>query len=191
MKAELDTSKASFKLDLIETANADPMLSKPDFKLLAAFVAVMTWPSCKTWLTAPLAQAMTGLSERQFRESRLSLQGNNAAKRAYLVPARQAGKVSTFLLVNPWRDEAKLHIAALTDHYKDVVAQKKAKQRTNLSRQTVQGQDQACPGKLCRSVPANCAAYTPLGLPQERKEDREENQERSNVVHLQIKRRTS
>lgn len=173
MKQEMDRSKASFKLDLIETANADPMVSASDLKVLIAYVSVMEWPSCRTWLAASLAQAMTGLSERQFRSSRACLLGKNAAGRAYLVTARQSGKVAAYRLINPWRDEARQHIAAMTDYHKEVERQKKAGKRSALSRQNLQGQNtemslqdlpgqnDACPGKICRSVPAEFAAYTP------------------------------
>lgn len=173
MRRDLDRSKGSFKLDLIETGNADPMLSASDLKVLVAYASVMEWPSCRTWLAASLAMAMTGLSERQFRSSRACLLGKNDAGRAYLLPARQSGKVVAYRLINPWRDEALQHIAAMTDYHKEVERQKKAGKRSVLSRQDLQGQtaemslqnlpgqNRTCPGKICRSVPAEFAAYTP------------------------------
>ncbi|TIQ86447.1 MAG: hypothetical protein E5X38_15980 [Mesorhizobium sp.] len=183
MKEELDSSKASFKLDLIETANADPMLSPSDFKLLSAYVAVLKWPSCKTWLAASLAMAMTGLSERQFRISRACLLGKNEAGRAYLVPARSAGKIATYRLVNPWRDEARQHIAAITAYHKEVERQKKAKKRAGLSLQNLPGHKADCPCKICRSVPANSAAYSPLEITPREEEAGEENHG-SNVIQF-------
>jgi hypothetical protein len=174
MKKELEKSKASFKLDLIETANADPMLSPADFKVLSAYASVLEWPSCRTWLASSLATSMTGLSDRQFRDSRACLLGKNAAKRAYLVPIRQSGKVTKYQLFNPWRDEALAHIKAKTDYAREVARQKKEAQRAAVSRQNVPGQESdlsrrnlpgqnvGCPGKICRSVPAKFAAYTPL-----------------------------
>lgn len=191
MKKELDKSKASFKLDLIETANADPLLSPSDFKVLAAYAAVMDWPSGRTWLAASLATAMTGVSDRQFRESRSVLRGKNAAGRAYLMPARKGGKIVAYTLVNPWRDEAKAHIEALTDYHKEVARQKKARQRAELSLQILPGQELACPGKICRSVPAKSAAYTPLMITPRKKGSREEGSLGSNVVPIDIKRRSA
>jgi hypothetical protein len=161
MKKELDKSKASFKLDLIETANADPILSGSDLKLLVAYASVMKWPSCRTWLAASLAQAMTGLSERQFRSSRACLLGKNDFKRAYLLPATRSGEVAAYRLINPWRDEARQYVEAMTAYHREVERQKKAAQRSALSRQNLPGQNTPCPGKICRSVPAKFAAYTP------------------------------
>ncbi|TGT36202.1 hypothetical protein [Mesorhizobium sp. M8A.F.Ca.ET.165.01.1.1] len=161
MKEELDRSKASFKLDLIETANIDPTLTPADFKVLAAYVAVMAWPSCKTWLASTRAQALTGLGDRQFRTSRARLLGKNDAGRAYLTPAKAGGKVSTYRLINPWRDDARLHADARTSHLKEIERQKKAAKRADLSLQNLPGQNSACPGKICRSVPAKSAAYSP------------------------------
>jgi hypothetical protein len=176
VKTELDKSKASFKLDLMETANADPMVSPADFKVLCAYAAVIEWPSCRTWLSSSLAQAMTGLSDRQFRESRKRLLGKNDERRAYLFPARQDGKVAKYRLVNPWRDEAKALVDAKLAYHREVERQRKAASRAGLSRQNLQGQEAelsrqnvpgqkgGCPGRICRSVPAEFAAYTPLGI---------------------------
>lgn len=187
MKAELDRSKGSFKLDLIETANTDPMLSPADFKLLVAYVSVMEWPSCRTWLAATLAQAMTGLSERQFRSSRACLRGQNDAGRAYLNTARQSGKVVAYRLINPWREDAQAHIAAMVGYHKEVERQKKATKRdrlsrqklpgqeTDLSRQNLPGHEGVCPGRICRSVPAEFAAYTPSLITPKKKRARNEN----------------
>lgn len=203
MKKELDRSKGSFKLDLIETANADPVLSPADFKLLAAYVAVMAWPSCRTWLATPLALAMTGLSERQFRNSRLVLRGKNEAGRAYLTPAKQNGKVTAYRLGNPWRDGALTHVEAMTAYHREVARQKKAGQRATLSRQNLQGQEvdlslqnlpghkPGCPCKICRSVPAEFAAYSPSMITPRKKEVREKVSHGSNVVPIDIKRRSA
>lgn len=189
MKPHLDRSKASFKLDLIETANADPMLTPADFKVLSAYVAVMAWPSCRTWLASTRAQALTGLGDRQFRTSRSRLLGQNDAKRAYLVPARSDGKVSTYKLMNPWRDEARKHIDAMTGYFKEVERQKKAKKRAGLSLQNLPGQNAPCPGKICRSVPAKSAAYSPSMITPEEDMGREQYQHGSNVVPFIINRR--
>lgn len=202
MKADFDKSKASFKLDLMETANADPMVSPADFKVLCAYAAVMKWPSGRTWLAASLAQAMTGLSERQFRSSRACLLGKNEARRAYLVPALRAGEVAAYRLINPWRDGARKHIEAMTAYHKEVERQKKASQRSALSRknlhgqeadlslQDLPGQNESCPGKICRSVPAKFAAYTPKVITPKNM-SRNETGLGSSVVPFNINRRAS
>jgi hypothetical protein len=193
MKREIEKSKASFKLDLIETANVDPMVGPADFKVLCAYAAVIDWPSCRTWLASSLAQAMTGLSDRQFRESRKRLLGKNEEKRAYLFPARQDGKVKKYRLVNPWRDEAQALVDAKLAYHREVERQRKAAtrasssrqnlpgQQADLSRQNIPGQNGGCPGKICRSVPAKSAAYTPLLNPP-RNIGREEPDFGSNVL---------
>lgn len=201
MKTELHPLKSTFKLDLIETANADPMLSPADLKVLVAYVSVMEWPSCRTWLATPLAMAMTGLSERQFRSSRSNLRGKNEAGRAYLTPARRGGKVVAYSLVNPWRDDALAHIEAMTGYYREAARQKKAAQRSvasrqnlpgqqaDLSLQILPGQDGGCPGKICRSVPAKSAAYNPVTYSQKEELRRGEIPLGSNVVPLDGRRR--
>lgn len=190
MKNELDRSKASFKLDLMETANADPMVGPSDFKVLCAYAAVIDWPSCRTWLASSLAQAMTGLSDRQFRESRKRLLGKNEEKRAYLFPARQDGKVTKYRLLNPWRDEAKALIDAKLAYHQEVERQRKAASRANVSRQNLPGQNDLCPGKVCRSVPAKSAAYTPLEITP-KDSGREERPLGTNVLPFKPDRRAS
>jgi len=202
MTREHDKSKASFKLDLIETANADPMVGPADFKVLCAYAAVIEWPSCKTWLASSLAQAMTGLSDRQFRDSRKRLLGMNDEGRAYLFPVRQDGKISKYRLFNPWHDEAEALIKTKLAYHREVARQKKAQQRASAPRQNLQGhevemswqnlpgQNGACPGKFCRSVPANSAAYTPLVNPP-RIIGREETGLGSNVVPFNNPRKAS
>lgn len=135
MKKELDKSKASFKLDLIETANADPVVTASDLKLLAAYVSVLEWPSCKTWLVESLATAKTGLSHGQYWKSRARLLGKNEEKRAYLIAIRQCRKVATYKLVNPWRDEALELIDAKLAYHREVERQRKAAKRAATSLQ--------------------------------------------------------
>jgi hypothetical protein len=169
MKREFDKSKASFKLDLIETANADPMVTAADLKLLAAFISVMEWPTCKTWLSTTLARAKTGLSERQYWTSRARLSGKNDAKRPYMIPARMGGKVAAFKLINPWREEAIEHVGVMTDYYRERERQRKEKSRSkksvsqkgNSSLQSVQGHKPGCPCKICSPVPAEFADKYP------------------------------
>lgn len=190
MKKELDKSKASFKLDLIETANADPMVSPADLKVLAAYVAVMSWPSCKTWLATTLAMAMTGLSDRQFEKSRARLLGKNDAGRSYLVAARQSGKVAAYLLINPWRDEARAHVETMLGYHREVARQKKAKKRAASSPKNVRGQNTPCPRKIFGPVPEICSDNTPLEIPP-KIIGREETDLGSNVVPFNSPRKAS
>lgn len=189
MKTELDRSKASFKLDLLETANADPMVTPADFKVLAAYVAVMSWPSCRAWLATSLAMAMTSLSDRQFEKSRARLLGRNAETRAYLTPIRQGGKIATYMLINPWRDEARAHIDAMLGYHREVARQKKARKRASVSPKNVRGQDEACPRKIFGPVPEKNSDNTPLLNPPTKKEGRGETPLGSNVVPLDGRRR--
>ncbi|RWK79654.1 MAG: hypothetical protein EOR51_12155 [Mesorhizobium sp.] len=190
MKDELDRSKASYKLDLIEAANADPVLTQPDFKLLAAYVAVMAWPSCKTWLAASLGMAMTGLSHGQFWKSRSRLIGENPEQRAYLVAVRGSKeKVSEFHLINPWRDEAKDRVKAMLGHHREVDRQKKARKKAASSLHSMEGQTDAGPSTPWSSIPPNCGGNTPLVNPP-REEGAGEKIEGSNVLPFN-KRRAS
>lgn len=202
MKRELDKSKASFKLDLMETANADPMVSAADFKLLSAYIAVMAWPSCKTWLVEPLGRAMTGLSHGQFWKSRGRLLGDNDEKRAYLIAVRQDGKVSTYKLINPWRDEAKALIDAKLAYHREVERQRKETrrppssvqnlegQKSDLSLQKMDGQNSACPSKKWGPVPPENGGNTPLEIPP-KIIGREETDLGSNVVPFNNTRKAS
>lgn len=199
MKKEIDRSKASFKLDLLETANADPMVKPADLKVLSAYVAVMAWPSCKAWLATSQAMAMTGLSDRQFEMSRRRLLGENPAKRAYLVAVHHNRKVSTYALINPWRDDAIAHVAAMHGYFKEVARQKKARQReaaslknsrgheANMSPKNLRGQEPACPRTFFGSVPENSSDNTPLMITPSKKGVREENSPGSNVVSFNRK----
>lgn len=173
MKKELDRSKASFKLDLIETANADPVVTASDLKLLAAYVAVMAWPSHKTWLVESLATAKTGLSHGQFWKSRARLLGKNEEKRAYLIAIRQGGKVATYKLINPWRDEAMELIDAKLAYNREVERQRKAAkrakssvqnlegQKADLSLQNLDGQNHPCPSRIWSFVPPKNGGNNP------------------------------
>lgn len=194
MKKELDRSKASFKLDLIETANADPMLTPADFKLLAAYVAVMAWPSHRTWLTASLAMAKTGLSHGQYWKSRGRLLGENSEKRAYLIAVRSGGKVATYKLINPWRDEAIQHVDAMTAYHREAERQKKAGKRASSTIQNMEGQDidlslhrmegqkAPCPSRICSSVPPENSSYYPSVITPSKNGVRDEVSLSSNVV---------
>lgn len=191
MKAELDKSKASFKLDLIETANADPMVKPADLKVLAAYVAVLSWPSCKAWLATSQAMAMTGLSDRQFEKSRSRLLGQNDAGRAYLVAVRHYRKVATYVLINPWRDEAMAHVAAMHGYHKEVARQKKAAKRASASPKIIRGQEVSCPRTMFGPVPENNSDNTPLLNSPSKNGSREENPGSSNVVPFNNPRKAS
>jgi hypothetical protein len=193
VKKELEKSKASFKLDLIETANADPMVTASDFKLLAAYIAVMAWPSHKTWLVESLATAKTGLSHGQYWKSRARLLGKNEEKRAYLIAVRQGGKVAAYKLINPWRDEAIELVDAKLAYHREVERQRKATkraaaplqkmegQKTDVSLQNLDGQSHPCPSRIWSSVPPeNGDKYPSVSTP--KNIGREETDLRSNVL---------
>lgn len=189
MKRELDKSKASFKLDLLETANADPMIRPADFKVLAAYIAMMKWPSCKSWLSTTLAMTMTGLSDRQFEKSRARLLGGNDEKRKYLIPILQVGKVAAYMLINPWRDEARLHMEAKLAYLREAARQKKAAQRASMSPKILRGQKGGCPRTLFGPVPELCSDNTPLMITPRKKERHGEVEQASEVVCLEEHRR--
>ena len=114
-----DARKASFKLDLIETANADPVLEASDLKLIAAYASVMTWPKREAWLSGSRARAMTGLSERQVSKSRARLVGKNVAKHAYLHEVRRNGLTTVFRIDNPFREKILIHISQKTEYLRE------------------------------------------------------------------------
>lgn len=162
-KAE-HSSKASFKLDLIEFANSDPLLKPSDLKVLAAYAAVLDWPCRHAYLASTLGQAKTGLSDRQLRASRARLAGKNAAKRKYLHKVRiDASGVTVFRVENPWKKEdVDQHVAILLAHFKEQERDKKA-----LQRQILQGRKVACPGTFSGDVPADISAIDPVYTPQD------------------------
>lgn len=190
MKKELDKSKASYKLDLIETANVDPVIRPADFKLLAAYVAVMDWPSCHAELAMTLALAKTGLSDRQIEKSRSRLLGRNAEGRAYLSPVRRTSNSAKYMLINPWRDEARERTIAMLIYHQEVEKQKKAKKRASASPNSVRGQNGPVP-EFCSVVsPNSVRVSTPLSTPS-KKEGREEDVIGSNVVPFKGRRKAS
>lgn len=203
MKAKLDKSKASYKLDLIETANADPMVTAADLKLLAAYASVMEWPSCKAWLSVTLARAKTGLSERQYWTSRARLSGKSRNKnkpcRQYLIHAHGAESVTEFKLINPWRDEAIDHVAAMTAHFQAAERHRKATRRAKktaqeaaeLSLYSMQGHEPSCPCTQCSPVPALSAGKYPSDSTPMKKGSREEEPLGSNVVLFNGERKAS
>jgi len=182
MKKELDSSKASYKLDLIETANVDPIIKPADFKLLAAYVAVMEWPSCQCELAMTLAMAKTGLSGRQIELSKRRLLGKNEEGRAYLSPVRRRSNLSRYMLVNPWRDEARERTIAMLGYHQAVERQRKAKKRALLSPQNSSGDKMGLsPENSSVMSPENSSGKYPYEYPNKDK-GREENSPGSNVV---------
>lgn len=131
-KAE-NASKASFKLDLIETVNADPALEASDLKLMSAYAAVMQWPKREAWLSISRARAMTGLSERQISNSRARLSGENRAKRTYLTPVRRQGGTPVFRVENPWREDSRQHVAIQTEYFREAMRERQAARRRHVS----------------------------------------------------------
>lgn len=182
MKKELNKSKASYKLDLIETANVDPMIRPADFKLLAAYVAVMDWPSCHAELAMTLALAKTGLSDRQIEKSRARLLGRNDEGRAYLSPVRRSSNSAKYMLINPWRDEGWERTLAMLAYHQEAQRQKKSKKRAATSPQLCSGDKTRPSPNSVRSCPPNSVrASTPLSTPS-KKGVREEKTLGSNVV---------
>jgi hypothetical protein len=125
--AKDDASKASFKLDLIETVNADPKVKQPsDLKLLAAYCSVMGWPKRRAWLSTSRARAMTGLAESQVSTSRKRLQ-----EQGYLKEDGTERGTKAFILENPRRDDIRQHIAITTEHLRDKQAERQATRRAH------------------------------------------------------------
>jgi len=163
-----NASKASFKLNLIETVNADPVMKASDVKLIAAYAAVLQWPEREAWLSTSRARAMTGLSDRQVRASRARLAGKNSAKRTYLHMLRKHGSTSIFRVDNPWWEDSRQYVAVTLDYYRGLERAKKS-----LSRQNLQGRKRCCPGRKFGDVPANNAANIPTIPPQDISLERE------------------
>lgn len=191
MKRELDKTKASYKLDLIETANVDPVIKPADFKLLAAYVAVMEWPSCHAELAMTLAMAKTGLSDRQIELSKKRLLGKNEEGRAYLSPVRRRSNLARYMLVNPWRDDARDLTIAMLGHHQEVERQRKAKKRGLLSPQKSSGDKMSLsPENSSVMSPENSSGKYPYEYPKEEK-GRGETDLGSNVVPFNNPRKVS
>lgn len=170
MTDDSDSSKASFKLDLIETVNADPVMEASDVKIIAAYAAVMAWPKREAWLSISRARAMTGLSERQVTNSRKRLSGDNRGRRSYLVPLRKDGLTTVFRVENPWREDSRQHVAIMTAHFRE--AQKERQAQRRLEARPVSATDADTDMGLSHSpgacdVPATNAGNSPPHTPQE------------------------
>lgn len=136
--AAVDRAKGSFKLDLIETVAADPLLEGSDVEMIVAYASVMTWPKREAWLSISRARAKTGLSERQISKCRLRLsgvarKGENKAYRPYLVALRQEGLTTIYRVDNPWLENSREHVAMATDFYREKQADRQ-KERRRASR---------------------------------------------------------
>lgn len=164
-----DRSKASFKLDLIETVNADPALEASDLKLIAAYAAVVDWPSRQSWLSTSRARAMTGLSERQVSNSRARLAGGNVAGRVYLSELRRDGLTTVYRVDNPWLEDHRQHVAIMTEHFRGQQKERQAERR-RLQRDvpaTVADTSEGLSQSLGeRDVPATVAGNIPSYTPQ-------------------------
>ncbi|MCO6386219.1 hypothetical protein [Aliihoeflea sp. 40Bstr573] len=164
-----NASKASFKLDLIETVNADPMMEPSDLKLIAAYAALMQWPKREAWLSTSRARAMTGLSERAVTDSRRRLSGKNEMNRVYLKPVRKSGLTQVFRIENPWREDCRQHVAIRTEHFRESQAERQAERR-RLKRVSaaVADTDHALSQSLGEcDVPATSAGNIPADTPQD------------------------
>ena len=157
-----NTSKASFKLDLIETVNADPMMKPSDLALVAAHLTFMTWPDRLSWLSMSRARAATGMSERQIGYSRRRI-----AKRGYLKFVERRGTTSVFQIENTRTEDMRHHVALLTGNFREKQKNRQAERRRIWRVQakiadtapTVSHSDGDC------NVPARFAGNSPRLIP--------------------------
>ena len=117
-------------------------------------------------------------------------------RRAYLRPARRGGSVTAYSLINPWRDEAIVHVEAMTAYHKEVERQRKATKRASLPRpnipgreaemslQILPGHEPGCPGKICRPVPAEFAAYYPSGSTPKKRGSRKDKGQGAEIINI-------
>lgn len=117
-------SKASFKLDMIETVNADPLMQPSDLALVAAHLCVMSWPERRAWLSTSKARAMTGLSERQIVNSRARI-----AKRGYFTLDGLYGTTKIFRLENNRLEDMRQHIVITTTYLKEIQKDRQTERR--------------------------------------------------------------
>lgn len=106
---EKDTAKGAFKLDLIETVNADPMMQPSDLAVIVAHLSFLEWPDRSGWLSTSMARAKTGLSERQIILSRRRL-----ADRGYMIEVGRKGVTKVFRFENPRSQDMRDHVEILT-----------------------------------------------------------------------------
>lgn len=171
-----NSSKASFKLDLIETVNADPFLEASDLKLIAAYAAVVGWPGRQAWLSTSRARAMTGLSERQVGKSRLRLSGvdpdnkdNPRPLRVYLDRVRVKGQTTIYRLENPWREDCRQHVAIRTEYLRQMQAERQAlrRQSQRVPAANADTEDGMSHSPSDCDVPAMNAGNIPADTPQD------------------------
>ncbi|UVC12842.1 hypothetical protein [Mesorhizobium onobrychidis] len=158
-------SKASFKLDMIETVNADPQMQPSDLAVVAAHLCVMSWPERRAWLSTSKARAMTGLSERQIVNSRARI-----AKRGYLVQDGLYGTTKIFRLENDRLEDMRQHVVITTEYLKEIQKDRQTERR-RLAR--VVHANSAETENACHAaqgdcdVPANSAGNIPSLPPQD------------------------
>lgn len=179
--SDADRSKGGFKLTLIETANADPLLNGSDLQVLVAYCSLMSWPKREVWLSSTLARAKTGgLTDNTIAASRQKLQGidRDADKqpgargkpyRAYLSLVRHDGPKSIYRVDNPWLEEARDHVREATQLYRERQAERQAERR-RVDRVTskIEGTDMPLsPQELGGTSPQNLMAISPHHTPQD------------------------
>lgn len=172
--SKVDRSKAAFKLDLIETVNADPLLEGSDLKLIAAYLSVMTWPKREAWLSISRARAKTGLSERQISNSRQRLagvpqKGKDKPGRTYLSPQRKDGLTTIYRVENPWLEDSRAHVAEMTDHLRELQTERKAERRRieRVPANSAGTEEALSHSPSDWDVPANNAGNIPSYTPQD------------------------
>lgn len=160
-----DASKASFKLNLIETVDADPLMQPSDLKLLCAYLAKLNWPNRRTWLSISHARARTNLSERQVIASRARL-----CERGYLIEVGTEGSTKIFRAENPRHQDMMQHIAIMTAHYRDAQKQRQAERRRlqkSVPANNAGTEEAMSHSPSACDVPANNAGNIPSLTPQE------------------------
>lgn len=172
---EIDRAKGAFKLDLIETVAADPLLEGSDVEMIVAYASVMSWPKREAWLSISRARAKTGLSERQISKCRLRLsgvarKGEDKAYRPYLVALRQEGLTTIYRVDNPWLENSREHVAMATDFYREKQSerQKERRRTKHVPAKNADTQEPMSHSHGVGNVPAinagNIPSYTPQYL---------------------------
>ena len=166
-----NSSKASFKLDMIETVNADPQMQPSDLALVAAHLCVMKWPKRTAWLSISQARARTGLSERQIINSRARI-----IQRGYFKRPKSDTTGRIFTMENPRREAMRMHVDEAASHLKVIQAERQAERRRiakAVSANSAGTEDALSQSPSDCDVPANSAGYYPY-TPQEEALEKED-----------------
>lgn len=119
-------SNAFFKLSLLETVGADPLLKPIDHSLTGAYLRFMKWPSRHAYLSNMKARILTGMqSEPTITSSRARL-----VKYGYFefVMTKLNGCV-LFMICNPRQQTVSDHIIMSEEKLKEMDAYRKSEER--------------------------------------------------------------